>query len=113
MALKLMAYFGNIALLILTINLVIFIKNYKTLPSVIKVLGIFFVVNFITEVIARGLFYQKIPNLFLLHIYTILEFLSWSIFYKYLFEKKEWFPKKLLDVYFDNFFITNFKYYFF
>ena len=87
--------FNTLTRIFLIISIGIISIRYRRIPLIIKLLGLYLVVNLCTEFYARWLTNRKINNLFLLHIYTLLEFLTWSLFYKYLFKKsvKDWFQK--------------------
>ncbi len=80
---------GNIAVAILTISLLLYLIKFRKLPIDIKVLGYFLVLNLLTEIISKTLFSAGTNNLYLLHIYTFFEFLTWSLFYRYLFKGNE------------------------
>ncbi|MEZ4953978.1 MAG: hypothetical protein R2825_10430 [Saprospiraceae bacterium] len=86
-------YLSHVAKAFLLINIIIFIVKYKMFPIVIKVFGCFLFIDFLTEILAMVLFYQHVNNLPLLHFYTLLEFVSLSMFYKYIFKEKIIFQK--------------------
>lgn len=75
--------------IILLISVLIYLAKYNRLPSLIKTLGIFLLISIATEIFSKYLSFLKVNNLFLLHIFTLLEFISWSLFYKLLFKEKE------------------------
>lgn len=65
--------------------------RFKSLPKEIQRLGPFLVITLIINILAIMLGRQQIPNLFLLHIYTLFEVFLWAYFYNYLLRKT---PKK-------------------
>lgn len=81
--------FGNIAVTILAISFILYVVKFRKLPKEIKIIGLFLSLNLLTEILSRSLSGIGENNLYLLHIYTLFEFLVWSLFYKYLFNKKE------------------------
>lgn len=81
---------GKIVLACLLISCLFFLFNYRKFNTAIKVLGLFLIINLIVELYAKWLSRQYISNIFLLHIYTLLEFLTWSLFYRILFKDKKW-----------------------
>ena len=93
---RLAVLMSDIGTLILVINVLLFIVRYKALATEIKYLGLFLLLCFVIEISSQWLFHLGINNLFLLHIYTLLELLSWSYFYYYLFRKRQtinkWLP---------------------
>jgi hypothetical protein len=80
--------FANTAVTILVISLILYLLKFRKLPIEIKVMGLFLTLNLLTEVISKSLFELGVNNLYLLHIYTFFEFLTWSLFYKYLLNSK-------------------------
>ena len=80
---------GQLSVVILIFSCILFLLKYKSFPPKIKILGIYLTLNLFTELYSRYLFSQQIPNLFLLHIYTLAEFLFWFFFYKILFNKEK------------------------
>ena len=85
---NLLDLFSTMAQVCLLLNLLLLVWQYKPVPKQIKRLGPFILIALITEIYATYLTRQAIPNLFLLHIYTLLEFLAWSFFYQHLFKEK-------------------------
>jgi hypothetical protein len=81
---------SDVATAILVLNLLLFLFRFKRLPFSVRALGYFLALSLLTEVGAQSLFYQGVNNLFLLHIYTVLELLAWSYFYYLLFRGKTW-----------------------
>ena len=78
---------------VLVVNTFIFLVKYKNIPDNIKLFGLYLMLNFITEIFSKLLFRLHIENLFLLHIYTLLEFITWSLFFRQLFLNKKWVQK--------------------
>lgn len=81
---------SRLAVACLLISCIFFLIKYKNFPVSIKVLGIFLFINLIIEIGANWLSHQQKSNIFLLHIYTVFEFLTWSFFYRILFKHKKW-----------------------
>lgn len=73
----------------LLLSIMLWLWRFKSLPNEVKRLGPFLILTLIINVSAIYLSRNRIPNLFLLHIYTLLEFLAWAFFYWYLFRKKQ------------------------
>lgn len=78
---------SNIGVALLLINVLLFAIRKRKMPLSVQRLGWFLLLCLVTEVAAKSLFYLKINNLFLLHIYTLLEWLAWSYFYYHLFKQ--------------------------
>ena len=72
---------STIAQVILVANIVLYLLNRKKLNLYIKWFDVFLGIIFITETAAGILFRSGIPNLHLLHIYTLIEFIILSLFY--------------------------------
>lgn len=86
----LVADFGR---LLLVINVLLYLIYFKRLSFGIKVLGLFLMVDVLTEILADLFSRQHINNMPLLHVYTLLEFIALSIFYKVLFKRWIFFQK--------------------
>ncbi len=56
-------------------------------------LGIFLVIDLVTEFLASWASKQHINNMPLLHLYTMLEFVAFSLFYRVLFKEVSWLQK--------------------
>lgn len=85
------AVFGSrIAVACLLISCFFFLIKFRKFPVPIKVLGLFLIINLVVELYANWLSYQQKSNIFLLHVYTLFEFLTWSFFYRFLFQDKKW-----------------------
>ena len=59
--------------------------RFRYLPPELKRLGPFLIITLIVQFYSVYLARKMIPNLHVLHIYTWMEFLSWSFFYGLLF----------------------------
>ncbi len=81
--------FADISFGLLTISTLLFLFRFRKLPIDIKIIGLFLVISLIAEITSRDLAASGTNNLYLLHIYTFFEFLTWSLFYKYQFRTKE------------------------
>lgn len=79
---------GYVAVTTLVLSIVIYLLQFRKIPNGIKLIGFFLGLNLVTEIISKVLFHFRINNLYLLHIYTLFEFLALSLFYRYLFNKK-------------------------
>ncbi len=85
---ELLDHLGIMAQICLLLCTVLWLWRFKSWPNEVKRLGPFIL---ITLAVNAGAFYlskKAIPNLFLLHIYTLLELLTWAFFYQYLFRNK-------------------------
>ena len=78
---------------ILGLNLLILLFCFKRIPAQVSAIVFYLLVGFATELYSYYLAKHNINNLFLLHIYTLLEFMTWSYFYYRLFQNKKWFQK--------------------
>ncbi|NJL74434.1 MAG: hypothetical protein HC892_04705 [Saprospiraceae bacterium] len=78
---------SNIAQIILVANIILYLLNRKQLNLYIKWFDVFLVVSLVTEIVAAILFKRKIPNLHVLHIYTLVEFIVLSLFYVAILQK--------------------------
>ncbi len=74
---------------VLLLNVLIFCKLYREHSTPLKWFTYFISMSFGIEVIARFLHLSKTPNLHLLHLYTLLEFIIISVFYKKVFTKEK------------------------
>jgi hypothetical protein len=72
---------STIAEVILLANIILYLLNRKNLNLHIKWFDVFLAVSFVTEIVAAIMFRKKIPNLHVLHIYTLVEFIVLSLFY--------------------------------
>lgn len=66
----------------LAISLLLLIKHRKELPSTLQLLGYCLLWSFLIEISAKIFIQLEINNLPLLHLYTLGEFLLWSLFYQ-------------------------------
>jgi hypothetical protein len=73
---------ANLARILLALNVFALVFGGAKLPLEIRAVQYFLVVDLLTEVAVGWMSFHKIPNMELLHIYTILELVTWSIFYK-------------------------------
>lgn len=88
--LKSWAYiFPYLVPIVLAITCLTLLKNWNKSPIKIKYLAYFLFWNLFIEIMARITSYYGHNNLFLLHLYTLMEFLLLSIFYKKI-HKPEW-----------------------
>lgn len=78
---------------VLVINVLLWGTKFKSLPQEIKVLGIFLIIDLVTEFLASWTSSRHINNMPLLHIYTILEFVAFSLFYRVLFQAEKRFQQ--------------------
>lgn len=81
------------AQIVLGASVLMYALRFRHLPAEFKALGIFLVVDLITELAAAWLRTQRINNLPLLHIYTLLEFASLSLFYRVVFASRAGFQR--------------------
>lgn len=86
MLLDLFKYISTFSQAVLFVNALILCWKFKSIPEKIRMIWPYILVALITEIISRGLAIFKYTNLFLLHIYTLLEFLTWSLFYRIVFQ---------------------------
>lgn len=83
----LLEHFSTAGRFLLVICLILLIFSYNKLPEGHRRLTPFIIITLITEITADYLSVNSIPNLFLLHIYTALEFICWTYYYLWLFRK--------------------------
>lgn len=86
---------GHVAFGILVLNAILLLWKFGKMPIQVKVVGIYFFAALAAEISSRFLFSKGDNNLYLLHYYTMLEFVAWSIFYWYLLQDVRWFRKFL------------------
>jgi hypothetical protein len=86
----LVADFGR---LLLVINVLLYLFSFKRHSLGIRFLGLFLMVDVLTEIMADLFSRQHINNMPLLHAYTLLEFIALSFFYKVLFKRWIFFQK--------------------
>ncbi len=79
----------------LILSILIYVFRFKFLPTELKRLGPYMVITLFIQYYAAYLSRQGLPNLYLLHLYTLLEFLAWAFFYHYLFRNRP----RLIKVY--------------
>lgn len=87
--LKWLDYVSYMVFIVLALNVIlywIFLKNYT---GYLKWFYFYLVLSISIQIIARWLANYEIPNLPLLHFYTLLEFIVVSKFYKKVFVKEE------------------------
>ena len=84
---------STLARVFLILNVLFLLWRFKSLPDQVKVIGPFILLTLIVEFYADYLSRNMISNLFLLHLYTFFEFLTWSLFYWLLFRRKLFFRK--------------------
>ncbi|MEZ4950927.1 MAG: hypothetical protein R2879_20470 [Saprospiraceae bacterium] len=89
----LLKYFGIIARVLMILSLLLWAIYSKKWPESFRKLGPVLIINMIIEIASYSLSYFKIPNLFLLHLYTLLEFLAWTYFFDTLFKSNDWWQK--------------------
>lgn len=88
MLFEIFEYISTFSQVVLLLNALILFWKFKSIPEKIRTIWPYIVIALITEIISRGLAMFKYTNLFLLHIYTLLEFLTWSFFYRRVFQDK-------------------------
>ncbi len=85
--------FSHVAQIFLGASILMYALRFRHLPVEFKALGIFLIIDLITELAATWTLYQRINNLPLLHIYTLLEFVSLSLFYRAVFASQVGFQR--------------------
>ena len=83
----------NLAIAAIVISIFLIWRRYSRLPLPFKWLAVFQIINLITLVVSGILFDRAINNLPLLHLYTILEFLALSLFFRSLIKNPTWLPR--------------------
>lgn len=86
---------GQVYLVLLILNNLIVIFRYHQLPVKIRTLIFYLTISLATDLSSRYLFNQASNNLYLLHIYTLLELLAWSYFFYRFFIHEQWVQHKL------------------
>ena len=79
---------ANSGRVILVINVLLLAVYFKRMPRQVRVLGFFLVMDAITELMLLFVFKRGDNNMPWLHLYTVLEFVTLSFFYRALFQ--EW-----------------------
>ncbi len=77
----------------LILNVLFFLVFHKKIHNDVKAVGAYLLLNIITELYSEWLYHKELKSLFLLHIYTLFEFITWSYFYRQLFKNKLRFQK--------------------
>ena len=70
------------------LSLLLLILKIRRLPWLFQILGLILANDLLTEIVAHWLFDRKIINMPLLHLYTLVSFWLFSIFYRELFRGK-------------------------
>lgn len=83
----------NISLILICLSGIACTLKIRKIGKGFQFLLVYFILYIIVDVWSGILSSQKINNLPLLHIYTILEFIIWSLFYKALLKDKPFFGK--------------------
>ncbi|WP_020536154.1 hypothetical protein [Lewinella cohaerens] len=86
---------GQVYLVLLILNNLIVIFRHQQLPVKIRTLIFYLTISLATDLSSRYLFNQASNNLYLLHIYTLLELLAWSYFFYRFFIHEQWVQHKL------------------
>ncbi|MEZ4963620.1 MAG: hypothetical protein R2791_00135 [Saprospiraceae bacterium] len=86
MLFKIFNYVSTISQAVLLLNALILFWKFKGIPEKVRSIWPYILIAFLTEIISKALALLEYPNLFLLHIYTLLEFLTWSFFYRRVFQ---------------------------
>lgn len=73
---------STFAEILLLINIILYYFNFKFSKQISIWFNIFLILGLITQIISKILFINSYQNLPLLHIYTLLEFIFLSLFYK-------------------------------
>ncbi len=82
-------YMGVIVPLAIVLPLTAAVVQYKGLPEACKILTWYLLMAGVTNLIAKMLAMQRINNLPVLHIYTLVEFAILSMFYRSVFKGSE------------------------
>ncbi len=70
------------------LSLLLLILKFRRLPWLFRILIFILAVDLLTESLATWMFFRQINNMPLLHLYTLLSFWLFSLFYRELFRKK-------------------------
>ncbi len=84
---------ANIAVLVLSVNVLLFSLKFKQLNAPFRGLFYFLILNLLTEILAFTFTECEINNLPLLHVYTLGEFILFSFFYRSLSYKPTFFSR--------------------
>lgn len=74
--------FRNTLLFFLVCTCLLSFLNFKKLPYSFKVLGVYAFVTLLLELLAIGLAKNGMHNLFVLHLFTLLELIFFALFFK-------------------------------
>lgn len=83
-----LATISEIAQLSLALPILVMLFRFKRFTKLFWTLAVLLLVALIISYSAYILYQNRTNNMYLLHIYTVLEYALWSIFYYQLFEKK-------------------------
>jgi hypothetical protein len=89
----LLEIFSTSAQVALILNILLLMARYHQIPTIIKRIAPFIILTLIIEVYSTYLTKNNRPNLFLLHIYTLMEFIAWAFFYQLLFRSHKRFQQ--------------------
>lgn len=84
---------ANTGRVVLVANVILFAVGFRRMPREVKMFGLFLLMDAFTELMLLFFFKRGSNNMPWLHLYTIMEFLTLSFFYKTLF-KDSWLFRK-------------------
>jgi len=85
---KILASFSEIAQLSLLLPLLATVFRFRRFTKLFWTVGSLLVIATIVSYSAYVLYKSRMNNMYVLHIYTVLEYAFWSLFYYQLFEKR-------------------------
>lgn len=78
---------GKITVALSTILALILIVNYRKLPYILKVVGIYIIVGAAIDIVATSLYYIQESNLVFLHLFTLFEIVILSHLFHVIFKR--------------------------
>ncbi len=90
---ELHVFISTAAHIVILLNILQILLEYKKMPRLITWFNILLLLSLVVQVLARVLWLNHMNNLFLLHIYTLFEFIFLGFFYSRLLTKYSFFQK--------------------
>ena len=81
---------GSLTLFLLFLSVIIALWKYKTYPASIRIFTIYLCANLLIELLARGFQLLHTNNLWLVHLFTLVEFVTLSYFFYNFIERPKW-----------------------
>lgn len=83
--------FSDLSIVLIIISTIVCLVKYQSIQKKYKILLFYLLLCLVTDIAGTLFFHQKINNLPILHVYTFLEFIIWSFFFRSLLAEKPFF----------------------